>query len=114
LVFTLLNTAKLQVNRLDGQYYNRQHTVSVEEGLYCLLIMSTATLVVQIEQSVRCLYVGVRTITFDLNDLWPRYQASSTWLYPGQVRRSRSQVKVHNHREKILLKRTVRPRVRAF
>jgi len=33
------------------------------------------TIVVQVEQSVGCVYMSVRTITFEWNDLWPWYFA---------------------------------------
>ena len=48
-----------------------------------------------------CVCLWVQTITFEPNDLWPSYLAC--WFILtclGQVRRSRSQVKVHSHRRK--------------
>jgi len=56
-------------------------------------------------ESNRPLYVCVciRTLTFELSNLWPRYsawRAGSPWPCLGQVRRSRSYVirLLHGHR----------------
>ena len=50
----------------------------------------------QVEQSLRCAGVSlcIRTITFELNDLWPRYLASWFVSWP---RRSYSKAKVIGH-----------------
>jgi len=60
-------------------------------------------LVVQVKQSVRCVFLCVCawTILFDVNDLRPRCLAC--WVSLTQSRSS-SKVKVHGHRRKVLLK----------
>ena len=98
------------------------HVVSSErkETLYAKLLPTAS--VVQVKQSVRfarvcaCLCVCVRTVTFELNctfnlHIW---HDGSTWLYLGQVRRSRSSVEVHDRRRKILVQWSARPWVKAF
>ena len=48
------------------------------------------TLVVQMEQSARSVCVCVRTISLELNDLWPRHLSSWCILILSQIRMSRS------------------------
>jgi len=68
----------------------------VKRSAHAIVILSIP-LVVQVEQSVGavCVCLCVRTMTFEWNDLWPKFwRAGSPSPCPGHVRMSRSLVEV--------------------
>ena len=75
----------------------------------------SAILVVQVEQSVRCVCarvrLRVRTVTCELSYLWPRYL---TRWFIMTLSRSNSKVKVIDQSSVSVLWWSVRPRVRAL
>ena len=50
-------------------------------------IVLLTTLVVLVKQSVQCVFVCVRALTFELSDLWRRYIIFGTTLYVAYVGR---------------------------
>jgi len=110
-----------KINTVNSQYAPVSCQFTVWQNIWwkreltfwhCTLFLTT--LVDQVKRSVVC----VRVCVCEDSNFWTTWRviwrASSPRHCLGQLRRSRSQVKVQGHWRKILVKRSVRPRARAF